>query len=61
MDESAEKLGIFHSTAWNWRHKIMEKLKSFQDEVVLSDESKLDEKYFHKSHKGKKLPEVEPC
>lgn len=21
LDESAEKLGIFHSTAWSWRHK----------------------------------------
>lgn len=30
LDESAEKLGIFHSTAWSWRHKIMDKLRSFQ-------------------------------
>lgn len=30
LDESAEKLGIFHSTAWSWRHKIMDKLRSSQ-------------------------------
>lgn len=46
LDESAEKLGIFHSTAWSWRHKIMDKLRSFQDDVVLSDKCELDEKYF---------------
>ena len=46
LDESAEKLGIFHSTAWSWRQKIMDKLRSFQDDVVLSDKCELDEKYF---------------
>ena len=46
LDESAEKLGIFHSTAWSWRHKIMDKFRSFQDDVVLSDKCELDEKYF---------------
>ena len=46
LDESAEKLGIFHSTAWSWRHKIMDKLRSFQDDIVLSDKCELDEKYF---------------
>lgn len=60
LDESAEKLGIFHSTAWSWRHKIMDKLRSFQDDVVLSDKCELDEKYFHRSHKGKKMEGVEP-
>ena len=50
---------ICHSTAWSWRHKIIEKLKSFQEDIVLSDRSELDEKYYHKSHKGKKLPAVE--
>ena len=28
LDESVEKLGIFHSTAWSWRHKIIEKFTS---------------------------------
>lgn len=60
LDESAGKLGIFHSTAWSWRHKIMDKLRSFQDDVVLSDKCELDEKYFRKSHKGKKIEGVEP-
>ena len=59
LDESADKLGISHSTAWSWRHKIMEKMKSFQEGTMFSDRSELDEKYFHKSHKGKKLPAVE--
>ena len=27
---------IFHSTAWSWRHKIMEKMKDLQDDIVLS-------------------------
>ena len=31
----------------------MEKMKSFQEDIMLSDRSELDEKYFHKSHKGK--------
>ena len=53
LDESANRLGISHSTAWSWRHKIMEKMKSFQEGIMLSDRSELDEKYFHKSHKGK--------
>ena len=60
LDESADKLGISHSTAWSWRHKIMEKMKSFQEGIMLSDRSELDEKYFHKSHKGKKLSDAEP-
>ncbi|MDY3110348.1 MAG: hypothetical protein SOW50_09565 [Lachnospiraceae bacterium] len=38
----------------------MEKLKSFQDDIVLSDRSELDEKYFHKSRKGKKLLDAKP-
>ena len=59
LDESADKLGISHSTAWCWRHKIMEKMKSFQEDIMLSDRSELDEKYFHKSHKGKKLSVLE--
>ena len=59
LDESADKLGISHSTAWSWRHKIMEKMKSFQEGIMLSDRSELDEKYFHKSHKRKKLHAVE--
>ena len=55
LDESADRLGISHSTAWSWKHKIMEKMKSFQEGTMFSDRSELDEKYFHKSHKGKKL------
>ena len=35
----------------------MEKLKDFQDDIVLSYRSELDEKYFHKE---KKLPDAEP-
>ena len=38
----------------------MEKMKSFQEDIMLSDRSELDEKYFHKSHKGKKLSDAEP-
>ena len=60
LDESAEKLGIFHSTAWSWRHKLMDRLKALQDDVVLSGKCELDEKYFHKSHKGKKMEGVKP-
>lgn len=37
----------------------MEKMKSFQEDIMLSDRSKLDKKYFHKSHKGKKLSVLE--
>ena len=38
----------------------MEKMKSFQEDIMLSDRSELDEKYFHKSPKGKKLSDAEP-
>ena len=60
LDESANRLGISHSTAWSWKQKIMEKMKSFQEDIMLSDRSELDEKYFHKSPKGKKLSDAEP-
>ena len=60
LDESTNRLGISHSTAWSWRHKTMEKMKSFQEGTMFSDRSELDEKYFHKSHKGKKLSDAEP-
>ena len=38
----------------------MDKLRSFQDDVVLSDKCELDEKYFRKSHKGKKMEGAKP-
>ena len=38
----------------------MDKLRSFQDDVVFLDKCELDEKYFHRSHKGKKMEGVEP-
>ena len=38
----------------------MGKLMSFLDGVVLSDKCELDEKYFRKSHKEKKMEGVEP-
>ena len=55
LDESAGKLGIFHSTAWRRRHKIMEKLKAFQDDIVLSDRSEPAEKYGQQVQQGKEI------
>lgn len=37
----------------------MELLSSTQEDVALSDKCELNEKYFHKSHKGKKVSGVE--
>lgn len=55
---SEESLGIDHSTAWRWRQKVMEAISHNNSNMVLGEKCELDEKYFRKNHKGKKIEGV---
>ncbi|MBQ0072052.1 MAG: IS1 family transposase [Spirochaetales bacterium] len=55
---SEEKLGIDHSTAWRWRHKVMEAVSTLEVPILLGKSAKVDEKYFRKSHKGREIEGV---
>lgn len=59
LDETAEKLGISHATAFNMRHKILSALES--EEIAkptsLKGNCEADETYILESVKGKKIPE----
>lgn len=58
LDDSSERLGMSHPTAFNMRHKILTALEDWIEEnpVVLSDVSELDETFVLESYKGKSLP-----
>ncbi len=58
LKETAAELDISEYTAFRMRHKYLHFLASFTDEIVLSDEVELDEKYVSESHKGKKIAGV---
>lgn len=45
LDAMAEKLGITHQTAWEWRHRVMAAVDGHQDRVVLRDLVWIDETY----------------
>lgn len=55
---SEEKYDIDHATAWRWRHKIMEAVSALEDPILLGKSAEVDEKYFRKSHKGKRIDGV---
>lgn len=55
---SEENLGIDHSTAWRWRHKVMEAVSTLEVPILLGKSAEVDEKYFRKSHKGRKIEGV---
>ena len=55
LKETAAELDVSEYTAFRMRHKYLHFLESFTDEIILSDEIELDEKYVSESHKGKKI------
>lgn len=50
--ETAVRVGIHPSTAFIWRHKILDALQNMLDDVVLSDVVEADETFFNISFKG---------
>ncbi len=60
LDVTAAKCEVVHSTAFKMRHKIMAFLEKNEDSIQVAEEVELDEKYLQKSHKGTKIPGVEP-
>ena len=57
LDETAEKIGVSHPTAFHMRHKVLMAIEKQQEEapVVLQDISELDETYVLESQKGTKF------
>ena len=52
LRRTAEKFGIALSTAFIWRHKVLDSLQNMQNEVSLDGIVELDETYFSDSYKG---------
>lgn len=59
LDDTAEALGFSHTTAFNFRHKILSALETFeaQNPTVLHGVCELDDTYVLESYKGTNLPE----
>ena len=58
IHKCAKICGICSSTAFAWRHKILDALQNMMKSVLLQGNVQADETYFHLSFKGaKKLPE----
>ena len=56
----ATEIGISKTTAFSWRHKVIEAIKNYQEVIELSGEIQADETYFLLNMKGswkhKKMP-----
>ena len=50
--KTAEECGIHFNTAWRWRHKVLDSLKSIMDSIEMSGIVEADETYFPVSYKG---------
>ncbi|MCF7932993.1 MAG: IS1595 family transposase [Acholeplasmataceae bacterium] len=48
----AKELGISVTTAFAWRHKVIEAIKDYQEDDLLSGEIEMDETYFLLNMKG---------
>ena len=59
LDESAERFGFSHQTAFNMRHKVLLAISEASEinQEVLSEVSELDETYVLDSYKGNPVPE----
>lgn len=62
IDETAEKIGVCHTTAFNMRHKVLMTIENHidTDPVILRDISELDETYVLESYKGRKFDDDAP-
>lgn len=52
LRKSASEVGISTTTAFAWRHKVIEAMKDYQEVVKLSGEIEVDETYFLLNMKG---------
>lgn len=52
LRKSAAEVGISTTTAFAWRHKVIEAMKDYQEVVQLSGEIEIDETYFLLNMKG---------
>lgn len=52
LDESAERCGISHKTAFTWRHKILDAMSKSDDECGLEGIVEADETFLTVSYKG---------
>jgi len=59
LDETAESIGVSHSTAFHMRHKILLSLEGAENRepTVLDGVCELDDTYVLESRKGSKLPQ----
>ena len=52
LKEIAFEVGISVTTAFNWRHKILEAMKDYQDDNMLNGEVQVDETYIFLNMEG---------
>ena len=52
LKESSEECGISVTTAFLWRHKILDALREVTDKVYLDGTVEADETFFNVSYKG---------
>lgn len=52
LRETAAVCGVHLTTAFTWRHKILDALRAMSDDVVLDGIAEADETYFTVSYKG---------
>lgn len=52
LQEASEECGISMSTAFSWRHKILDALHEMNDKVFLDGRVEADETFFNVSYKG---------
>ena len=61
IDETAEKIGVCHETAFNMRHKLLAYMESMTESLALLDELvEADETYVFESQKGIKCVDRKP-
>jgi hypothetical protein len=58
LDKTAADLGFSHATAFNFRHKILSALETFeaQNPTILQGVCEIDDTYVLDDYKGRKLP-----
>ena len=61
LDETAEKIGVCHETAFNMRHKLLAYMESMTESFALLDELvEADETYILESQKGVRCVDRKP-
>jgi len=52
LKQTAQEVGISKTSAFAWRHKVLEAIKDYQEVIELSGEIQIDETYFLLNMKG---------